>query len=455
MLSIRDISIKNKLVLMQVFTSVLVLGLCFAAFVITDIEGYKERKINSTISIAQVVSSNTVSALQFLDNDAAQKILSDLQKVEPDIINASILDKQGNIFASYTKTGKSSHRFSPPLRQDYQLTDGFLYVYKKIVKDTETIGTVCLQVELSQLEEIKNQKFTITAILLIVGIGLAFLIAIVNQRYISKPLLDLVEIMRTIRKGEDYNRHVDVKGKDEISSLSLEFNNLMDEVVKSQQKKDEFLGIATHELKTPLTSIKLYLELLEKIEQKNPNKTFVLKARDSVIKLQNLILDLLDVTKIQSGQLELEFKEFNIDELIDECIQDAQLNTSIHTIVRGGEPSNQITFADRHRIEQVMINLLSNAIKYSQEGGNIIVQTKKVGLEVVVSVKDFGIGIPKSEHEKIFDRFYRGQRNNFGISGFGLGLYICSQIIKRHHGRIWIESEEEIGSTFYFELPVR
>jgi signal transduction histidine kinase len=452
MLGIRDISIKNKLVLMQVFTSVMVLGLCFAAFVITDVKGYKERKVTSTISIAQVIGSNSISALQFYDNETATKNLVDLQKVEHDVINAAILDKEGKIFANYTKAGNEQYNFPPLPRDSYEFSQGFLFVFKTIRNEKEVMGTVCLQVELSQLEEIKNQKFKIAATLLIIGVGLAFLIAIINQQYISKPLLYLVKIMRTIRESGNYNQHVNVKGKDEIGTLSFEFNNLMDEVVRSHQKKDEFIGIASHELKTPLTSVKLYLEMLNKNEQEETKKSFIQKARGGVNKLQSLILDLLDVSKIESGQLQLEMKEFNIDELIDECILDAQ-NTSRHTITREGKPANLLIFADRDRLEQVIINLISNGIKYSSEGNNIIVQTKSTSSDLTVSIRDFGIGIPESEHKKIFERFYRAKDNNTVISGFGLGLYICAQIIKRHNGKIWVESKGD-GSTFYFKLPL-
>jgi len=115
--------------------------------------------------------------------------------------------------------------------------------------------------------------------------------------------------------------------------------------------------------------------------------------------------------------------------LIDECIRDAQ-NTSRHTIIREGKPTNQLIFADRDRLEQVIINLISNDIKYSSEEKSIIVQTKSTGSELIVSIRDFGIGIPESEHKKIFERFYRTKGNNTVLSGFGLGLYICSQIIK-------------------------
>lgn len=455
MISIRNISIKRKLVLMQVFTSVLVLGLCFAAFVITDIKGYKERKVSSTISIAQVIGSNSISAIQFLDQDVAIKILSDLQKVEHDIINAGIIDKTGKLFANYTKPGTQAYNFPPPYNDRYTFSNGFLFVYKTIKNENESFGTVCLQVDLSQLEQIKDQKFQIAVVLLIVGIGLAFLIATINQQYISKPLLSLVNVMKNVRETENYQSHVAVTGKDEISALSLEFNSLMDQIVKSNQKKDEFIGVASHELKTPLTSIKAYLQMLQAVEKEQPKLTYVQKAEENVNKLHKLILDLLDVSKIQAGQLQLEMVKFNIDEVINECILDAQMTTTRHTITRRDNFTDQIVYADKHRIEQVITNFLSNAIKYSPKGKDIIVETTKNDSEIIVKVQDSGMGIGTSEHQKIFDRFYRANEEAVGISGFGLGLYICSQIIKRHRGKIWVESEKGKGAAFYFSIPLQ
>jgi signal transduction histidine kinase len=454
MLSIRSISIKNKLIWMQVVTAVLVLGLCFAAFVITDIKGYKEREINHAISIAQVIGTNNISAIQFMDNDAAVKTLASLQKVQEDIVNASIIDKNGNVFAAYTQKGNNAYIFSPPFVDRHHIDGGYLYIYKNIIKNNELYGTVCMQVELSQLDQIKTEKFQITTALLILGIALAFLLAIINQQYISAPLLSLVNVMKEVRQNENYTKRVLVEGKDEIAILSLEFNNLMDQIIHSNQKKDEFIGIASHELKTPLTSAKGFLELLNSVEQDAQNKLFVQKALNSINKLQRLIYDLLDVSKIQAGQLQLDIKEFDIDELIDDCIHEAQISIATHPISREGELLNSFISADKNRIEQVIINLLSNAIKYSPKGGKIIVHTSRTNSKLIVSVQDFGVGLPISEHEKIFDRFYRSKERESGASGFGLGLYICSEIIKRHNGRIWVESEKGNGATFYFELPI-
>ena len=322
---------------MLVFTSVVVLGLCFAAFIITDINGYKERKIKSMISLANVISSNSVSAIEFLDNDGAKLILSDLKKISPEIVHANILDEKGNVFATYSKPGSDTLRFHlSQANKKYEFSGNQLLVYNNIVDNNDIIGTVCLQVELSELAAIKSQKYQIAAILLITGLGLAFIIALAVQRYISKRVLYLVNIMNQVSKTGDYASHVVVDGKDEIAALSFVFNNLMDQIQESHKKKDDFIGIASHELRTPLTSIKAYLQVLDEIETKQPNKKYIQKTIENVNKLLQLIFDLLDVSKMQSGQLELNIEEFDIDTLIDETIASYQIVSPNHRIIRKG-----------------------------------------------------------------------------------------------------------------------
>ncbi|MFV8325633.1 PAS domain S-box protein [Flavobacterium sp. ZS1P14] len=234
MMNLRNISIKNKLVLMQVFTSAFVLGLCITAFVLIDIKGFKDRKIISSIAIAQVVGFNSVSALEFLDNAAAQKILSEL-KVQNDILNATILDKKGTVFASYTKPGSNpNYRFTVPVmdQKSFMFTNENLFVYNKIKKDNKTIGLVCIRFELSELNKIKMAVLRLGIVLLIVGIGLAFLIAMIIKKYISKPLLNLVTVIQQIKDTGDYKTRMVVEGKDEISILSLGLNDMLENIEK-------------------------------------------------------------------------------------------------------------------------------------------------------------------------------------------------------------------------------
>ena len=185
-----------------------------------------------------------------------------------------------------------------------------------------------------------------------------------------------------------------------------------------------------------------------------PNKTiYTKKATESVGKLEKLINDLLDVSKIQSGQLELNKQIFDMDTLLDETIASFQMISKSHLIIKGTDPIRAEVMADKQRIEQVLFNLFSNAVKYSPGEKKIIVSSTKTEGELVIKIRDFGIGVLKEERLNIFERFYRSKDTSIHISGFGLGLYICMDIIKRHGGKMWVETEKK-GSSFYFTLPL-
>lgn len=220
-------------------------------------------------------------------------------------------------------------------------------------------------------------------------------------------------------------------------------------------KKDEFIGIASHELKTPLTSIKAYVQLLERIVEKGvdePARLYVKKTGDYIERLNNLISDLLDVSKIQAGKLQFNMEEFAFDDLVNESVESMTYLSKKHSIHLKGSSGARV-FGDKNRLEQVFMNYLSNAIKYSPNHDRIEVEVSRVhDDQVQVRITDYGIGIPKEKLPRLFDRFYRVESNN--ISGLGIGLYISSEILKRHKGKTWVESEEGKGSSFYFTLPV-
>ncbi|MCP9750077.1 ATP-binding protein [Ferruginibacter sp. HRS2-29] len=455
LIKLRGISIRNKLILMQVFTSVLVLLIVFTVFIITDIRGYKQRKIDSMLGLAQVLAANNVSTLQFMDNEAAHQILSELHDVAPDILHAAIIDSTGRTFAKYVKDTAVGMAIPKDLPNNgYVLEYGRLYVTSLIVADKKVLGKVMLEVELSELEKIKREKFELAGILLVIAIASSFLIALLIQPYISKRLLMLVNTMKDAGSTGDYSKPLVDEGKDEISTLVRVYNSLMVQVKESQRRKEEFIGIASHELKTPLTTIKGYIDLIDSMEDQQPKKQFVQKALENVQKLERLIKDLLDVSKMQSGQLELNVQEFDMGTLLEESIAGFRMVSGTHKITWNGDHSPGMIRADRQRIEQVMVNLLSNAIKYSPGEKEVLVNSSSDGEEMLIMVQDHGPGIPAEELPNIFDRFYRTKDTSIHISGFGLGLYICKDIIDRHHGKIWVESTKE-GSAFYFSLPMK
>jgi PAS domain S-box-containing protein len=223
------------------------------------------------------------------------------------------------------------------------------------------------------------------------------------------------------------------------------------------EKKDEFITIASHELKTPVTSIKGYVQLLKYDFQKNGNEgaaNVLSKVDTQINKLTTLIGDLLDVKKIENGQLQYNEEKIDFNELVKEVIEETSRVITRHTITQKlGE--TRMVMGDRNKIGQVITNFIDNAGKYSPVNSEILVTTDIEGDSIRLSVKDHGIGIPDSQQGNIFDRFFRvsGERENT-YAGLGLGLYISSELIKRHNGTIGVESEIGNGSTFYFTIPI-
>ncbi|SEL53306.1 PAS domain S-box-containing protein [Chitinophaga rupis] len=225
-----------------------------------------------------------------------------------------------------------------------------------------------------------------------------------------------------------------------------------------EKQKEDFIGIASHELKTPITSIKAYTEILQEIFQEAQDEQSVelMKKLDVQINhLTDLINMLLDTTKIAEGKLALTPQQFDLNELIAERVEDLQRVSKKHRLILRQEKLQPIT-ADREHINQVLTNLLSNAIKYSPKGGDVIITTAEADGQVSISIQDFGIGIPEILKEKVFDRFFRVQNmQQQTFPGMGLGLYITAGIIKRHGGTIAVESEEGKGTVFTVTLPYK
>lgn len=227
---------------------------------------------------------------------------------------------------------------------------------------------------------------------------------------------------------------------------------------REEIRKNDFIAIASHELKTPLTSLKAYMQVMmakaKALERSNFFLEATAKSMTQIQKMHTLIQGFLDTARTESGALQLNYSTFLINDLIQEASEDAKLLSDTHTI--SIRPCNPVTVeADKEKIAQVLTNLLSNALKYSPKGRGIELYCEQVGNEVMISVRDEGMGIKPEDKARLFDRFYRVEsKHTRTISGFGIGLYLCAEIIRLHNGRIWVESEPEKGSTFFFSLPL-
>ncbi|QXV64362.1 PAS domain-containing sensor histidine kinase [Mucilaginibacter sp. 21P] len=270
---------------------------------------------------------------------------------------------------------------------------------------------------------------------------------------------DISYTVNSLQSGE--RRVVRAKGKvifdqdGEATRFSGTLQDITDDV-EIEKRKDEFISVASHELKTPITSLNASLQILQKLVKTEPVsdkfKTFTAKAGNNLNKLVHLLDDLLNVTKIQQGQLALSKNRFNLSELVrDSCDHISQ--GSDHEISINGT-DELFVYADYRRIDQVLVNFVGNAIKYSPQSKKIDITLEQVGSDARVIVKDYGIGINPEKLPHLFDRYYRVDALGHQFSGLGLGLYISSDIIKRHDGNIGVESQWGEGSQFWFTLPI-
>lgn len=335
-----------------------------------------------------------------------------------------------------------------------------------LVKSQAMVSKSVVLSEKSFSEQRQTRENAVLVLGVVIGILLISTITLFFLLYksIVDPIAKLNKGTRLIASG-NWSHKVDVNSHDEIGQLAQAFNTMsakinsyITELKQLEKQKDDFIAAASHELKTPLTSLSIYYKSLHnKLEKTKDTKTEnLLEKIDGQLKrLLNMVDDLLDVQKIVGGKLQYTFEYFDLKELVNEIIQETRLTTENRHIIKRLTKSTTV-YGSRAHIEQVLTNFISNAIKYSPKKEKIVVSTEISETNIILSVRDFGIGIAKKDQEKVFERFYRaGGKIEKTYPGIGLGLYISSQIIKHHGGKIWVKSQKNKGSIFSFALPIK
>ena len=251
-------------------------------------------------------------------------------------------------------------------------------------------------------------------------------------KILAKQVIDKIELRRKIKELATVNKELEL----------------------SEQRKSDFLSIVSHELKTPITTLKANLQMLDRIKEK-PDSPLFPKLVDScsknVEKINLMVDDLLNMHRYSENQLELTKTHFSIYDLMSICCNHVRIDDRHELFVKGDDKI--MLYADEHRIEQVLVNFVNNAVKYAPDSRQIDLTVSIVDNNVKVSVKDYGPGIPEDNIPHLFDRYWRASHSGKKYTGLGLGLYICAQIIARHDGQIGVESTIGQGSTFWFTIP--
>lgn len=240
------------------------------------------------------------------------------------------------------------------------------------------------------------------------------------------------------------------------AALAIENSRLYEASQQAVQLRDDFLSVASHELKTPVTSLKVYAEVLQRQVAKRGDEATarqLAKMNAQIDKLTVLIGDLLDVSRIESGRLELRREPVDLDQLVAEVVETVQATGAGHWIAIEGTIGRPVV-GDRDRLGQVVANLLTNAVKYSPRADRVVVRLNEEAAGAAVEVEDFGIGMDPEHLGRIFDRFYRvSSPNEKTFPGLGIGLYISNEIVRRHGGTMEVTSAKGRGSVFRFTVP--
>lgn len=512
--SFRDISIKKKIVaiiMLIVFTAVLPVSVMFSAY---QFGGYKKHTTENVKSIAKILGASSVSAIIFNDSEAALSNLN-LLSTQKHITVACIKNEGGNILARYVK--KDSHMargqtlydnvFSNA-KEDIILSEKLLHVKSDIFMDSEKIGSIYITADLSSYYD-----ETVFNLLIQIGVFLAlflisYLLASYFQRIITWPVISLLWLTRKVAETKNYSLRAEKRSNDETGDLIDGFNDMLreietkdrelklyaggletlvsertDELNTKNQKlrravealkiakdqavagniaKSRFLANMSHELRTPLNHIIGFTELVhdEQLGELNENQTEYLgDVLESSRHLLTLINDILDLSKIEAGRMDLSLADINLPEFLEETagiIRDkcAEKNINLEILA---EDENLTVRADFVKLRQIMYNLLGNSIKFTKNNGQIRIFSRliKEDSNILITVTDSGIGIRKEDLKRIFSPFEQADDTiSRSFQGTGLGLSLTKKLVELHGGRIWAESMGEgHGSSFHVELP--
>jgi len=508
MLESQGQSISRKLTWMNMLVSGAALLLACAAFIGYDTVTFREMMVRNLSTQAQIIGSNSASALLFNDPQSAENTLSAL-KAAPDILSAVIYTPDGRPLASYSRDRNDQIPAPPSITsgqmETHSLKSSEMVLIRSIVFQGKPTGTVYIRSDLEELNRRLNRYAGIAGIVLLASLMAALLVSSIFRRAVAEPIVHLAEIAKIVSRDKNYSvRATPTRSRGELAILIDAFNEMLaqiqesekalrnahdgleqrvqertaeleaakkeveafsesilrakEEVERASKFKDQFLSTMSHELRTPLNAVLGFSDLLAD-ERYGPlndrQRRYIDHIHTGGKHLLKLITDILDLSKIEAGRMELAREDVAVASAFVEVIGALYplAEKKSQTLLQQVEPNVHV-HADALRFKQVLMNLAGNAIKFTPEGGRIELAARQLDDQVRIEVRDNGPGIPPEQQQKIFEAFVRLAQTGSATEGTGLGLAISARLVELHGSKLGIESQPGRGTCFYFSLPL-